>query len=53
MTVTWARVAIGAVGILIWAYGARADDATLRLVGIGFLVVALLLRFVPRRPRTP
>jgi hypothetical protein len=53
MTVTWGRVAIGAVGILIWAYGARVDDATIRLVGIAFLVAALLLRFVGRGRRTP
>jgi hypothetical protein len=52
MTVTWARVAVAVVGILVWAYGARVDDATIRLVGIGLLMVALLLRFVPRRPPT-
>ena len=53
MTLLWARVAVGAVGILVWAYGARVDDSTIRLVGIAFLVVALLLRFVPRRPSAP
>jgi hypothetical protein len=49
MTLTWVRVALVAVGILVWAYGARIDHSTLRLVGIGFLVLSLLLRFVPRR----
>jgi hypothetical protein len=52
MTVTWARVAVAAVGILVWSYGARVDDATIRLAGIALLIVALLLRFVPRRPPT-
>jgi hypothetical protein len=53
MTLTWVRAALVVVGILIWAYGARVDDGTVRLVGIACLVVALLLRFVPRRPRVP
>ena len=53
MTLTWARVALVGVGILVWAYGARVDDSTIRLAGIALLVVALLLRFVPRRPPSP
>jgi hypothetical protein len=53
MRLTWARAALAGVGIVVWAYGVRIDDATIRLVGIAFLIVALLLRFVPRRPRLP
>ena len=58
MTWTQVRMAIAAVGVLIWGYGVRVDDATLRLVGMGFLLACLLLRFVPRRwrerkPETP
>lgn len=42
------------VGLAIWAWGYRADDAFIRLVGIGMLLVAFLLRFVkPRKQKAP
>jgi hypothetical protein len=50
MTLTWVRFALAAVGLFIWVYGYQADDATIRWVGIAFLAVAVLLRFMPRRP---
>ncbi len=52
-TLTWIRFALAAIGMLVWAYGYRADDATLRWVGIGFLGVAVLLRFAARGRRPP
>jgi hypothetical protein len=53
MTLTWARFALAAVGMLVWAYGYQVDDPIVRWVGIGFLGVALLLRFAARRPPAP
>jgi hypothetical protein len=48
-TVTSIKVALVAIGIIVWAYGVRVDDRTFTWMGIGFLVVAFLLRFVGRR----
>lgn len=48
---TQLRLACAVVGILVWAYGYRVDDPTLRLIGIVGLAVALGLRFVPKRFR--
>jgi hypothetical protein len=33
------------MGLIIWAYGQRIDDPTVRLVGIAFFAVAFVLRF--------
>jgi hypothetical protein len=44
-----ARTILALVGVLIWFYGYRVDDANIRLAGIIVLAVALLLRFVPKR----
>lgn len=49
-TLTWVRFAVVVAGILVWAYGYRADDAMIRWVGIALLAVAVLLRFWPGRP---
>ena len=46
-----AKLALGGVGVFIWAYGARVDDARIRWVGIALLAVAFLLRFLRRRQR--
>ena len=51
-TLVWARVALVVVGVVVWAYGVRMEDGTIRLIGIAVLVAALLLRFVRRRPPT-
>jgi hypothetical protein len=48
ISLLWVRFALAAIGLLICAYGIRVDDAMVRWVGIGFLAVALLLRFAPR-----
>lgn len=46
-----ARVALMVMGIVVWGYGARADDSQLRMIGIGLLAASLVLRFVRRRGR--
>ena len=33
------------MAIVIWGYGHRVDDPTIRLVGIAFFAVAFVLRF--------
>ena len=33
------------MGLIIWGYGQRVDDPTVRLVGIAFFAVAFILRF--------
>jgi hypothetical protein len=33
------------MGLIIWGYGQRVDDPTVRLVGIAFFAVAFVLRF--------
>lgn len=43
------------IGVIIWSYGVRVDDPTLRLVGIAFFGVSVVLRFFRRsdtRPRS-
>ena len=39
------QVAFLLMGLIIWGYGQRVDDPTIRLVGIAFFAVAFLLRF--------
>ena len=49
--VTQVRLALFAVGIVIWGYGTAVDDANLRWIGIGFLMASLVLRFLNRGRR--
>ena len=44
-----ARVLITVVGVLVWAYGFRANDANVRLAGIVLVAISPALRFVPKR----
>lgn len=44
-----ARVFLTITGAIVWGYGYRADQAPVRLAGLGILAVALLLRFLPHR----
>jgi hypothetical protein len=44
----WARTVLAVLGVAVWGYGYRVDDANVRLAAIGILAVALLLRFVPK-----
>ena len=43
------RALLAAIGVIVWGYGYRAEDARIRLVAIVVLLVTLLLRYVPRR----
>jgi len=44
-----ARTVLAAIGVVVWGYGYRVDDARTRLAAMGILLVSLLLRFVPKR----
>lgn len=46
---THLQLGIAAMGIILWGYGVRAEDSLFRLLGIGALLVATLLRFARRR----
>ena len=43
------RVATAVIGVIVWGYGVANENSTVRLVGIGLLVVALVLRFAKKR----
>lgn len=45
------RLTIAIVGVLVFLWGIKIQDETVRLVGIAFLVVALALRFLGRSRR--
>jgi hypothetical protein len=42
------RIILGAIGVAIWGYGYRTDDAKVRLIGMAILVTVLLMRWVPK-----
>lgn len=44
-TRTLAQLALLVIGLGVWAYGQRVDDAVLRWIGIAFFAAATLLRF--------
>jgi hypothetical protein len=43
---TLAKIALAIVAAILFGWGIRTDDSTLRWAGVAFLVVALALRFV-------
>ena len=46
------RVTFAIVGCAVFGWGIRTDNETIRWVGVGCLVLALVLRFVSKsRPR--
>ena len=47
--VTVAKIAFALSGVGIFAWGVRSEDKVVRWVGIGFVVLAFLLRFVKKR----
>ena len=47
--VTLAKVACALVGVAIFAFGVRSENAVFRWVGIAFVVIAFVLRFVKKR----
>jgi hypothetical protein len=49
---TIAKLALMLIAAILLGWGIRTDDSALRWAGIGFLFIALVLRFFkPRRPR--
>jgi hypothetical protein len=46
---TTAKLALMLIASVLLAWGIRADDSALRWAGIGFLFVALILRFFKPR----
>jgi hypothetical protein len=51
-TLMTVRLAVAVMGIVVWAYAIKVDDARLRLAGIVMLAVSLALRFLGRRRRS-
>jgi hypothetical protein len=47
---TIAKLALMLIAAILLGWGIRADDAALRWAGIGFLFIALILRFI-KNPR--
>ena len=47
---TIAKLALMLIAAILLGWGIRVDDAALRWAGIGFLFIALILRFI-KRPR--
>jgi hypothetical protein len=45
------RLAIAAIGVLVWGYGLVRDESNVRLVGIIVLASSLILRFAPKALR--
>jgi hypothetical protein len=51
---TQGKIALALIGILLFGAGVRLEREELRWIGLGFVVVAWLLRFGgPRKPRPP
>ena len=43
-----AKLLFAIIGIGIWLYGVRMADRRLQWLGVGVVLVAFILRFVPR-----
>jgi hypothetical protein len=43
------QVALLVIGLVVWGYGQRADNAFLRWTGIACFAAATLLRFLKRQ----
>lgn len=43
------KIAFALAGVGIFAYGVRSEDSIVRWVGIAFVIIAFLLRFVKQR----
>jgi hypothetical protein len=44
------QLALAAIGLVVWGYGARVDDRRLQWIGIAFFAAATVLRFFKRPP---
>jgi hypothetical protein len=49
-TVTWVKLLFSTIGLGIWFYGVQVANRRLQWLGIGVVVVAFLLRFLPKEP---
>lgn len=45
---TTIQLALLLIGLIVWGYGQRVDDPSLRLVGIALFALATMLRFFRR-----
>lgn len=43
------RLVLIVIAVALWGYGYRTDSADIRLAAIILMVIALVLRFLPRR----
>jgi hypothetical protein len=50
-TLTRVKVVLALLGLLLFGAGVRLERTELRWAGIGFVVVAWLMRFAPSRKR--
>jgi uncharacterized membrane protein YccC len=44
-----ARLILVGIGVLVWGYGNATSQPRFMYAGMGILIVALLLRLVPKR----
>jgi hypothetical protein len=44
-----ARMVLSGIGVLVWGYGNATNQPRFLYAGMGILLVALLLRFAPKR----
>jgi hypothetical protein len=44
------QLALAVMGLIVWGYGQRIDDARLTWIGLAFFAAATLLRFFKKRP---
>jgi len=44
-----ARLALSGIGVLVWGYGNATNQPRFMYAGMGIILVALLLRFAPKR----
>jgi len=50
-TLTKVKLGLTIIGLILFFYGVRVDDARLRMIAIGFVAVASLMRFLRRERR--
>ena len=48
---TVAQLAMLTIGVIVWGYGSRIDDARLTWIGLGFFAAAAAMRLFKRRHR--
>ena len=44
-----ARLVLSGIGVLVWGYGNATSQPRFMYAGMGVLLVALLMRFAPKR----